>query len=610
MHEPHRLQSAEVDRRQHRSRLSEPDAKIVERGRQGRFMLMKRRLAAILVGDVVGYSAMMEANEEETAAQMANVTAMVREKVKTRGGRVFKIMGDAVLADFASPVNALRCAVEMRSALAENDEGGMQMRFGLHLADVIESGEDLIGDGVNLAARIQAGADPGAIEISGTLFEQVRRNSPFTFEPLGPRRFKNMSEEIPVYRLRGEQERWVFQTAPTEPAPHREKRPYSIAVVPLAVPTQGQEMRFLADGLTEDLILELGRFRQLFVSSRTASAVLQSKNADPVTIGEALGVRYVLFGTLRKSGSQVRLNLSLSETGEGRLVWNDRIERSFETLLDTLDEIVAHIAATVIGRLEEADIVAARRQRPEKMSAYECHLRGLEFHRLGGVTDANLREAIKWFDRAIEADPNFGRPYAMKVCAISGLPNFDWEEGERVMHRALELDPNDPEANRIMGSVQMQKGDFGASRRYHEKAMQLSPNDAYIKARSAAFYTFIGMPERALELLDEAEALDPYLPVWCVEERGIAFYAQNRHREAVEHLCALPFQTRRSRLYQIAGWMALGEIDRAQKLARAALTVQPDLNVKYVRDQEWYRDRDVLEKLTERLVAAGIPEEC
>jgi len=573
-------------------------------------MLMKRRLAAILVGDVVGYSAMMEANEEETAAQMANVTAMVREKVKTRGGRVFKIMGDAVLADFASPVNALRCAVEMRSALAENDEGGMQMRFGLHLADVIESGEDLIGDGVNLAARIQAGADPGAIEISGALFEQVRRNSPFTFEPLGPRRFKNMSEEIPVYRLRGEQERWVFQTAPTEPAPHREKRPYSIAVVPLAVPTQGQEMRFLADGLTEDLILELGRFRQLFVSSRTASAVLQSKNADPVTIGEALGVRYVLFGTLRKSGSQVRLNLSLSETGEGRLVWNDRIERSFETLLDTLDEIVAHIAATVIGRLEEADIVAARRQRPEKMSAYECHLRGLEFHRLGGVTDANLREAIKWFDRAIEADPNFGRPYAMKVCAISGLPNFDWEEGERVMHRALELDPNDPEANRIMGSVQMQKGDFGASRRYHEKAMQLSPNDAYIKARSAAFYTFIGMPERALELLDEAEALDPYLPVWCVEERGIAFYAQNRHREAVEHLCALPFQTRRSRLYQIAGWMALGEIDRAQKLARAALTVQPDLNVKYVRDQEWYRDRDVLEKLTERLVAAGIPEEC
>jgi class 3 adenylate cyclase/TolB-like protein len=576
-------------------------------GSQVLLILMKRRLAAILVGDVVGYSAMMEADEEKTATQIANLTTMVREKVKARDGRVFKTMGDAVLADFASPLNALRCAVEMRSALAEDAGTDMQMRFGLHLADVIESGEDLIGDGVNLAARIQSAADPGAIEISGALFEQVRRNSPFAFEPLGPRQFKNISEEIPVYRLRGEQERWVFQTAPTETAPHREKRPYSIAVVPLTVPAKVEEIRFLADGVTEDLILELGRFRRLFVSSRTASAVLQNKNMDPVAIGEALGVRYILFGTLRKSGSQVRLNLSLAETGEGRLVWNDRIERPFETLLDTLDEIVAHIAATVIGRLEEADIVAARRQRPEKMSAYECHLRGLEFHRLGGVTDDNLREAIKWFDRAIEADPNFGRPYAMKICAVSGLPNFDWEEGERIMHRALELDPNDPEANRIMGSVQMQKGDFEASRRYHEKAMQLSPNDAYIKGRSAAFYTFVGMPERALKLLDEAEALDPYLPVWCVEERGIAFYAQNRHREAVDHLCALPFQTRRSRLYQIAAWTALGEADRAQKLARSALAVQPDLNVKYVQNQEWYRDRAVLEKLTERLVTAGIP---
>lgn len=202
-------------------------------------------------------------------------------------------------------------------------------------------------------------------------------------------------------------------------------------------------------------------------------------------------------------GARVRINLSLAETSEGRIVWSDRIERPFETLLDTLDEIVAHVAATVIGRLEEADIAAARRQRPESMSAYECHLRGLEFHRLGGVTNENLLEAVKWFDRAIEADPNFGRPYAMKVCAVAGLPNFDIYEGERVTHRALQLDPNDPEANRIMGSVQMAKGAFDASRRYHEKAMELSPNDAYIKGRSAAFYTFFGMPERALELLDK-----------------------------------------------------------------------------------------------------------
>lgn len=302
------------------------------------------------------------------------------------------------------------------------------------------------------------------------------------------------------------------------------------------------------------------------------------------------------------------MSLSLAETDKGQIVWSHRIEQPFEALLDTVDDVVAQIAATVIGRVEEADIVEARRKRPESMSAYECHLRGLEFHRLGGVTDDNLREAIKWFDRAIEADVNFGRPYAMKVCAISGLPGFDSEEGERTMHRALELDPNDPEANRIMGSVQMAKGDFQAARRYHEKAMELSPNDAYIKGRSAAFYIFFGMPERALELLDEAEALDPYLPVWCAEERGVAFYVQGRYREAVERLSALPFQTRRSRLYQIASRMALGETEEAQRLTRSALAAQPDLNAAFVRSQEYYRDRAILEELLERLYAAGVPQ--
>ena len=569
---------------------------------------MKRRLAAILVGDVVGYSAMMEADEEGTAARITDLTAMVHEMVKARDGRVFKTMGDAVLADFASPLNALRCAVEVRSALAEAPNPAIQMRFGLHLADVIESGDDLIGDGVNLAARIQSSADPGAIDISGTLFEQVRRNSPFTFETRGPQQFKNISEAIPVYRVRGEHETYVFQTVPTQPAPRREKRPYSIAVIPLTAATQGEEVSFLAGGVTEDLILELGRFRRLFVSSRTASAVLQNENRDPVAIGDALGVRYVLSGTLRKTGERVRINLSLAETNEGRIVWNDRIERPFETLLDTVDEIVAKVAATVMGRLEEADMAAARRQRPESMSAYECHLRGLEFHRLGGVTDENLLEAVKWFDRAIEADPNFGRPYAMRVCAAAGLPNFDEEEGERMTHRALEHDPNDPEANRIMGSVQTAKGDFEAARRYHEKAMELSPSDAYIKGRSAAFYTYFGNPERALELLDQAETLDPYLPVWCVEERGVALYVQERYRDAADHLGALPFQTRRSRLYQIASRMALGETGQAQKLARAALAAQPDLTVKYVHDLEWYRDRAVLEKLVQRLMEAGVPE--
>jgi adenylate cyclase len=210
------------------------------------------------------------------------------------------------------------------------------------------------------------------------------------------------------------------------------------------------------------------------------------------------------------------------------------------------------------------------------MTAYEFHLRGLEYHRLGGVLDENLREATRWFERAIKADANFARHRAMWVCASSGLPEFDEADGERRTQRALELDPNDPEANRVMGSILMHRGAFDASREYHEKAMALSPSDAYIKGRSAAFYNFAGEPERALKLLDEAAELDPFLHVWCVEERVAVLYNLGRFREAIEAALRLTFQTRRSRLYRAAAHAALGETERAGDVVAGAIASGPE----------------------------------
>jgi lipoprotein NlpI len=240
------------------------------------------------------------------------------------------------------------------------------------------------------------------------------------------------------------------------------------------------------------------------------------------------------------------------------------------------------------------------------MTAYEFLLRGLEYHRLGGVTEEYTRKAVYWFERAIEADPNFARPRAMLVCATSGLPEFDLDEGIRSVERALELDPNEPEANRIMGSIKMLIGEFDAARQYHEKAMSISPSDAYIKARSAAYYNFVGESERALELLDEAGELDPFLPVWCVEERGAALYALDRFEEAIEASRGLPFQTWRSRIYRAASRAALGKIDRARRIIAEAVASAPDLTTEYVRQHETYRDPEVTRTLIERLTAAGL----
>jgi TolB-like protein/Tfp pilus assembly protein PilF len=540
---------------------------------------------------------------------MAACRAMAEAELAKTDGRLFKSMGDSVLAEFASPMNAVRCAAGIRDALivAERDEERpLTMRFGLHLADVIVEGDDLIGDGVNLAARIQQSAEPGAIDLSAALFEQVRRTSPYAFEDRGEQSFRNITEPVRVYRLRGEMRRHPYQIVHTQAAPSRARRPQSLAVMPFEVASSDEDRQFLAEGLAEELIFELGRFKKLFVTSRSATRSLDGMQ-DPKSIGERLGVRYVLSGAVRPLGAHVRLSLTLTETETGTVVWSDRVSRPFEELIDQLDDLVSRIASTVLGRIEDSDIATARRMKPESMTAYEFHLRGLEHHRLGSVTDDNTRQAIEWFRRAIEADPNFARPHAMLTCAWSTLPDFDLAEGRRHVERALELDPNEPEAHRIMGSIRMGAGDFEASREHHDKAMALSPSDAYIKGRSAAFYVFAGEPERALELLAEAEELDPFLPVWCVEERVAALYALGRFEEAVAGGRALSLKTRRSRIYEAASYVALGQLGHARQTIAEARAAAPDLTIDYVARRECYRDEGLKRLLIDRLVEAGLP---
>ena len=572
---------------------------------------MKRRMAAILVADVVGYSGLMEADEDGTAQRLGNCRNLIDAEIAKCDGRLFKAMGDAVLVEFASPINAVRCAVGIRAGLllaGQGEERPLRMRFGLHLADVLVENDDLIGDGVNLAARIQQAADPDAVDVSATLFEQIRRNSPFAFDDRGEQSFRNIVQPVRIYRLRGEITRHVYQIAPTQLTPMQAKRPFSLAVMPIEVASGNEDQRYLAEGITEELIFELGRFKKLFVTSRSATRALAATAYDPQTVGDRFGVRYVLTGTIRQLGSQICLSLSLSETETGGVVWSDRRNERFESLVDRLDELVSRVASTVLGRIEESDIVAARRLKPESMTAYEFYLRGLEYHRLGGVVDENLRQATRWFERAIEADANFARPRAMWVCARSALPEFNWDEGERRTQRALELDPNDPEANRIMGSILMHRGAFDASRKYHEKAMELSPSDAYVKGRSAAFYNFSGDPARALTLLDEAGELDPFLHVWCIEERVAVLYNLGRFREAIEAALRLTFQTRRSRLYRAAAHAALGETTRACEVVAEAMASDPDLTTDFVENHEWYRDAAIKRTLIEFLVRAGLPE--
>jgi adenylate cyclase len=568
---------------------------------------MERRLAAIMVVDVVGYSSLMEHAEEHTADRVAACQELIREKASPLGGRVFNTAGDACLAEFSSAINALRSAAEIRNALASGSDGEpLKLRFGLHLADVMIRGDDLVGDGVNVAARIQQEAEPDSIWVSGEFFDNIRRNSPFIFDDLGTRRLKNLSEPIRIYRLREEIARHRLQTAPTRTWATGEKRPCSVAVLPLRVMGDDEDQRFLADGLTDELIVELARFRRLFVSSRSASFAIAETNLEPIKVGNILGVRYVLEGQVRKISDQVRINLTLTETDAGLVVWSDKVAHPFTELLDLLDRTAAKIAATVFGRMEDASMIMARRKQPENMSAFECLLRGIGHHRLGGVLEEHTREAVKWFTRAIELDPEYAAAYAWRVCAASDLPEFSFPESEPDIRRALELDPCDAEANRIASFFELLKNDFDQAATLMRRAMELNPSDAFIKARCAAVSTFMGDGETSLRLLDEAEALDPLLPVWCIEERGIAFYALGRYEEAFAALGKLVFQTFRSRLYRAAALMALCRPEDAGKLVKEAIASKPNFTVSRFLFQERYRDPLLRQQLRRWLEDAGL----
>ena len=430
--------------------------------------------------------------------------------------------------------------------------------------------------------------------------------SPCTFDDLGERQLKGVAEPVRLYRVSGPMERHRFQQAPTRQPAATMVRPHSVAVVPFRVAhVDAQDQRYLAEGLTEDLILELARRRRLFVSSRSASFAVEG--ADPVEIGKRLWVRYVVSGSVRKLGDRIRLGLALAETESGRTVWSERFDQSFDDLFETMDEITARIAATVFGRIEQADMSAARRQPPASLDAYECYLRGIEAHRLGNLTDLHVHQAVDWFRRAADADPGFAAPLAMEVCAASVLPDFDFDWGERQMMRALQLDPHDPEVHRIVGSIRMKSGDFQGARHFHERALELAPSDAYIVARCAAFHIFAGEPERGLELLAEAEALDPFLPVWCIEEAVAGLYAMGRFEAALDAARGLPFQTRRTRLYRAASRVALGDLPRARKLVAEAIAESPGLTSAFVEANDYFADRAMQETLLDRLGQGGLP---
>src|SRR5262245_10317027 len=475
----------------------------------------QRRLAAILAADVVGYSRLMAEDEVGTLAVLkSRRREVLNPLVAKHQGRIFKVTGDGVLVEFGSAVNAVQCAVDLQEEMATANDGhpedhSIVLRIGVNLGDVIVEGSDLYGDGVNIAARLEAAAEPGEILVSGTAYDNVHNKLKVGFEDLGVQTLKNILDPVRSYRVVG---------APAVAGPARSivaDRP-SIAVLPFDNMSQDPEQQYFSDGMVEEIITALSRLRWLFVIARNSSFAYRGRSVDVKRSGRELGVRYILEGSVRRAGSRVRITGQLIDSSTGMHLWADRFEGALEDIFDLQDQVTARVVGAISPKLEQAEIERTKRKPTSSLDAYDYYLRGMAAAYLW--TREGNREAMEHFKRAIELDPGSASAYGMAARCYSQRRAGGWgsnspeevADAERFARRAVELGKDDALALATAGvtlAYIVHELDEGAA--VIEQALALNPNLAWAWLFSGFANVWLGEPEIAIERVTRAMRLSP-----------------------------------------------------------------------------------------------------
>ena len=581
----------------------------------------QRRLAAVLAADVAGYTRLMRLDEEGTINTWWSYRREIIDPiVAEHSGRIVKLTGDGFLAEFASATNAVLAAYAIQKSIEPRvkdipEEKRMLFRMGVNLGDIFWDDEDIYGDDVNIAARLEGIADPGSILISRAVFDNVKRTARLTFENKGEQTLKNISEPVQAYRVIGELEDHSLMSGDPEVLTSQRQdidNLNSLAVLPFAVFGGDPEQEYFADGFTDDLITELSRFSQLFVISRNASFALKGQNIDLREVGKQLGVAYCLEGSVRKMGDRVRITSQLINTRTGDHVWADKYDRNLADLFAVQDELANSIVSIVAGKIERESLVAAKKKKPADMYAYDCLLRGLEHHRLGGVTQEDEEQALHWINMAIEKDPEYGVAYAWRACVVSGLEEWTGEDNSDQWsadsQRALELDDNEAESHRIMGSIALYYRDFEKTEYHFQRALDLNPNNAWIVGRMGNLYIFLGDAKKGLECQNRAKTLDPLLPSYCRELEVVAHYGLGNYKDAVRVTSQLLHKSQRTHAYRVAALCHLDNEESLHKAVEELLISNPNFSVSNFLKTETYRDDDIPLQLARDFKKAGFPD--
>jgi adenylate cyclase len=570
-----------------------------------------RRLAAILAADVVGYSRLMEQNESATLASLKARRKEVLEPLVARHqGRVFKFTGDGVLIDFGSAVNAVQCAIELQHGMAAANSvlpeaRHIVLRIGVNLGDVIMEGSDLYGDGINIAARLESIAEPGGIAVSGTAFDQVKNKIDVVLEDLGPQTLKNIAEPVRVYRVTGTP-RVLVET--TNAAPNKP----SIAVLPFANLSGDPEQEYFADGMVEDITTALSHFKELFVIARNSSFVYKNRSVDIGQVAKELGVRYVLQGSVRKSGKRVRITGQLIDAATRAHLWADR----FDGLQDKITETVVGI---VEPQIRKAEIGRSRRKRPENLDAYDLYLRALPH--LYAMQPTDNSRALEFLTQAIELDPSFAPALAFAAWCYEQRLTRGWntvckddsDNAIKLARAALATGSDDANAIGIAGFVLLMiGGEYEMGLSAIRRAAESNPNNVLILSHAGFVYCMAGDLQEAIACFQRARRLSPIDPgaFFFLTGEAKALLLSGRYSEAAE-LARRAVATYdcwdTTYWYLAAAYGHLGQANEASKAVAKILSLSPGATISHISKLP-IRDETRLAIVVEGLRKAGLPE--
>lgn len=581
---------------------------------------VERRLTAILAADVAGYSRLMGLDEEGTLAQLrAHRRALVDPKITEHRGRIVKTTGDGLLVEFVSAVDAVRCAVEVQHGMIERNADvpqgkRVEFRIGINVGDIIVEEKDIFGDGVNVAARLEALAEPGGICVSGRVEDDVHGKLDTAFEDIGEQRLKNIARPVRVYRVRPAGA--VNTSAP--PALSLPDKP-SIAVLPFQNMSGDPEQGYFADGIVEEITTALSRFKNLFVIARNSSFTYKGKAADVKQVGRELGVRYVLEGSVRKAANRVRITAQLINAATGVHLWADRFDGAIEDIFDLQDQVTTSVVGAITPTLEQAEIGRAVLKPTDSLDAYDHYMRGIAC--VYQWTSEATSEALRHYYKAIELDPKFALAHALAASCYSLRKMNGWvtdaareiAETKRLAERATQLGQDDAQVLCWSGAtLAFVVGEVDEGVALIERALRLNPNlmDAWLS--SGLVRLVLGEWDMAVDHFARAMRLSPFDPMLFMMQNGTAtghFFTGRYDEAAVWAAKSIGENPNYSGAWRIAAASNafLGRQEQAEKAMTRLRQLEPALRIKTIKYGILFRPPDIA-RMEEGLRKAGLPE--